>query len=102
MAKGKKLKEKIEEYLSSGDRQMVKLGQKLCHAHRIDYYICEWPEGSVMRYSVKAIEPYVILKVYHGRSTGPAEETRMPIKVHKIILNEKTKRENRELSQLSR
>lgn len=35
----RKLREKIENYLSSPDKDMRKLGQKLCHVHRIDYYV---------------------------------------------------------------
>lgn len=36
---GTQLHSRIEEMFNSNDREMVKLAQKMCHHHRISYYI---------------------------------------------------------------
>lgn len=39
MAGRREIRKRIEEYFSSRDREMKKLGQRLCHIHRVSYWM---------------------------------------------------------------
>lgn len=56
------IKEKIEILFKSPDKELQKLGQKLCHIHRINYYIHAWRTSAIPRiwkYSLISIEEEV-------------------------------------------